>query len=36
MDFKTYFKFKAPNNNLPNELAQVEEVKQFMLLNGMD
>ena len=36
MDFKTYFQFKAPNKHLPAELRQVEEVKQFMVLNGMD
>ena len=36
MDFKTYFQFHAPNKHLPNELKQVEEVKQFMILNGMD
>ena len=36
MDFKTYFQFKAPNKHLPVELKQVEEVKQFMVLSGMD
>ena len=36
MDFKTYFQFHAPNKHLPSELKQVEEVKQFMILNGMD
>jgi len=36
MDFKTHFQFKAPNKHLPKELEQVEEVKQFMVLNGID
>ena len=36
MDFKTYFQFKAPNKHLPTELKQVEELRQFMVLNGMD
>ena len=36
MDFKTYFQFKAPNKHLPAELKQVEELRQFMVLNGMD
>ena len=35
MDFKTYFNFKAPNKHLPKQLEQVEEVKQFMVLNGI-
>ena len=36
MDFKTYFQFQAPNKHLPSELKQVEEVKQYMILSGMD
>ena len=36
MDFKTYFSFKAPNKHLPGELQQIEEVKQYMVMNGLD
>ena len=36
MDFKTYFQFKPTNKHLPGDLKQIEEVKQFMVLNGMD
>lgn len=36
MDFKTYFQFKPINKHLPGDLKQIEEVKQFMVLNGMD
>ena len=36
MDFKTYFQFKATNKHLPGDLRQIEEVKQFMVLNGAD
>ena len=36
MDFKTYFQFKAPNKHLPQELQQIEEVKQYMVMNGLD
>ena len=36
MDFKTYFSFRAPNKHLPQDLAQFEEVKQSMVLNGVD
>jgi len=36
MDFKTYFQFRAPNKHLPNELAQMEEIKQYMVMSGVD
>ena len=36
MDFKTYFQFQPTNKHMPDDLRQIEEVKQFMVLNGAD
>ena len=36
MNFETFFEFKEPNKHLPQELKQINEVKQYMVMHGMD
>lgn len=36
MNFETFFAYKEPNKHLPQELKQINEVKQYMVLHGMD
>ena len=35
-DFKSSFQFTAPNKHLPRQLKEIEEMKQYMVLNGLD
>lgn len=36
MNFETFFEYTEPNKHLPHELKQVNEVRQYMVLHGMD
>ncbi len=36
MNFETFFAYKEPNKHLPQELKQINEVKQYMVLHGLD
>ena len=35
-DFNSSFEFKAPNKHLPCDLKEIEDMKQYLVLNGID
>jgi hypothetical protein len=36
MDFNSFFQYKEPIKHLPKELKQINEVKQYLIQNGLD
>ena len=36
MNFEHFFQFKEPNKHLPSELKQINEVKQYLVMHGLD